>query len=78
MEFLPFIMCNHIITANKIIIIMIQNLISMQVANTEKVNSISSTCVFCYFKAEDTSRNLQLALQQYQQQVETISSTKWQ
>ena len=49
-----------------------------QIANTDNPNSAKRTRVFCWYKAGDTRSNMCIALEQYRQQVESLSSALWQ
>lgn len=50
----------------------------MQIANRDKPNSAKKTCVFCCFKAGDSTANLHLALATYKDQVTRLQSgTTW-
>lgn len=49
---------------------------SIQVANVEQVNSLKNTYVFSIFEASDSVMNLHIALDQYKDQLEHISTTE--
>lgn len=54
------------------------NIFVMQIANRDKPNSGKKTCVFCCFKAGDSTTNLHLALDMYTDQINRLqSSTTW-
>ncbi|KAL5477393.1 hypothetical protein EMCRGX_G024188 [Ephydatia muelleri] len=48
-----------------------------QIVNTPKPNSVHNTCVFSCFKADDTVRNLHVALDRFRSEVDHISTMKW-
>ena len=49
---------------------------SIQVVIVEKPNSVKNSCVFSVFEAPDSSVNLHLALDQYQQQISDLQTAK--
>ena len=51
------------------------NIFVMQIANRDKPNSGKKTCVFCCFKAGDSTTNLHLALDMYTDQINRLQSS---
>lgn len=50
---------------------------SLQIVNTYKPKSVKNSCVFAVFEAPDTSTNLHIALNRFQDQVSDIQSSNW-
>ena len=50
---------------------------SFQICNLKAPNSVKNTCIFAAFQAGDTITNLHVALDRYQEQVNTIESLTW-
>ena len=50
---------------------------SFQICNLKPPNSVKNTCIFAAFQASDTITNLHVALDRYQEQVNTIESLTW-
>ena len=50
---------------------------SFQLCNVAKPNSVQNTCVFAIFEARDSSTNLHVALDRYQEQIRHLQTLEW-
>ena len=50
---------------------------NFQIVNTKSPNSISSTCVFACFEAQDNITNFHIALDKYKEQVMNLAVSQW-
>ena len=51
--------------------------INFQIVNIQSPNSPQNTCVFAIFDAKDTTTNLHVALDRFQDGIETLNETTW-
>ena len=50
---------------------------TFQICNVDHPNSTNNTCAFCIFEAPDNATNLQIALQRFQDEVDSLQSKTW-